>query len=304
MLKGIDISNWQTIDAVNEAPDFCIIKATQGTSYVSRSCDPQYQKAKALNKLRGIYHYASGGDPIAEADFFINNIKGYIHDAILVLDWESGENPRFNEHANWCERFIDRVHEKTGVYPLIYMSASVIRMADWSRVAKKSGLWIAGYPDNRDSWTIPDFCYNIGPWESVAIWQYTSSNGRLDRDVAYLDANAWAKYANPSGSTPQPHPQPKPVDPLAGYTDEQLADRVIAGKYGNGDERRAALGARYDAVQVIVNKKCNVTYYTVQAGDCLSTIAQRFGTTVSWIATVNNINNPNLIYVGQTLRVK
>ena len=34
-----------------------------------------------------------------------------------------------------------------------------------------------------------------------------------------------------------------------------LADDVIAGKYGTGDERKAALGDNYEAVQDIVNKK-------------------------------------------------
>jgi LysM repeat protein len=43
--------------------------------------------------------------------------------------------------------------------------------------------------------------------------------------------------------------------------------------------------------------------YTVVAGDTLSAIAQRFGTTVSAIAQANNISNVNLIYVGQVLSI-
>ena len=41
--------------------------------------------------------------------------------------------------------------------------------------------------------------------------------------------------------------------------------------------------------------------YTVKSGDTLSAIAARFGTTVADLVSVNNITNPNLIYVGQTL---
>jgi LysM repeat protein len=41
--------------------------------------------------------------------------------------------------------------------------------------------------------------------------------------------------------------------------------------------------------------------YTVQPGDTLSKIAQRFGTTYTAIAQANNIANPNYIYVGQVL---
>ena len=42
-------------------------------------------------------------------------------------------------------------------------------------------------------------------------------------------------------------------DPLAQYTDEELADMVLAGKFGSGEERKIALGNRYIAVQTIVN---------------------------------------------------
>lgn len=45
------------------------------------------------------------------------------------------------------------------------------------------------------------------------------------------------------------------TDPLVGLTDEQLADKVIAGEYGNGEDRKKALGDRYSAVQAIVNER-------------------------------------------------
>jgi LysM repeat protein len=47
---------------------------------------------------------------------------------------------------------------------------------------------------------------------------------------------------------------------------------------------------------------CNV-YYTVQRGDWLSRIAQRFGVTVQSIVTANAIANPSLIYAGQSLYI-
>lgn len=43
--------------------------------------------------------------------------------------------------------------------------------------------------------------------------------------------------------------------------------------------------------------------YVVQPGDTLGKIAGRYGTTVSTLATLNNIANPNLIYPGQVLRL-
>ena len=43
--------------------------------------------------------------------------------------------------------------------------------------------------------------------------------------------------------------------------------------------------------------------YTVVSGDSLYAIAQRFGTTVDAICSLNGINNPNFIYVGQVLNL-
>ena len=43
--------------------------------------------------------------------------------------------------------------------------------------------------------------------------------------------------------------------------------------------------------------------YTVRPGDTLSQIAERFGTTVEAMAQANCIEDPNLIFAGQTLRI-
>lgn len=89
------------------------------------------------------------------------------------------------------------------------------------------------------------------------------------------------------------------------YTDEQLADRVIAGYYGNGQARKNALGKRYAKVQAIVDARyAKPVYYTVRKGDTLSGIAARYNTTWQKLKVMNNIKNANLIYVGQKIRVK
>ena len=45
------------------------------------------------------------------------------------------------------------------------------------------------------------------------------------------------------------------------------------------------------------------TTYRVRAGDTLSGIASRYGTTVAKLASLNHIANPNLISVGQVLQI-
>lgn len=45
------------------------------------------------------------------------------------------------------------------------------------------------------------------------------------------------------------------------------------------------------------------TTYVIRSGDTLSEIAQRFGTTIATLQALNNIQNPNLIYAGNTIRI-
>lgn len=84
---------------------------------------------------------------------------------------------------------------------------------------------------------------------------------------------------------------------------DNLAQEVLSGRYGNGDVRKTVLGSRYNDVQDQVNAG-NAQYYTVQSGDTLSNIASKYGTTYQKIAQLNGMSNPNLIYVGQKLRIK
>lgn len=207
MLKGIDISKWQNTSAVDQAQDFVIIKATEGSGYVDPTCDTKYQYAKSKGKLLGVYHFARPDltSAVTEADYFVSQTTGYWSkkEAILVLDWETGNT----KNVAWAKAWLDRVYSKTGVKPLVYMSASVVGSADWSSVAKADyGLWIAGYPSKYNVTNPPtpaegEMPYSTGAWGFAAIWQYTSSAGTLDRNVAYMTKEAWSKYAGKT-STP------------------------------------------------------------------------------------------------------
>lgn len=206
-MNGIDISHWQDgIDLAGVPCDFVILKATQGTSFVDKCCDKFYQEAKKLGKKLGVYHFADGKSTgKQEADHFIKNVKGYIGEAILVLDWEADA---LDKGVSYAKEFLDRVYEKTGVRPLIYMSKSVCREYNWASVVNGNyGLWMAQYA-NKDAtgyqekpWTDKK---GMGAFKSIAIHQYTSTGrignypGNLDLDIAYMDEKAWDKYAKVS----------------------------------------------------------------------------------------------------------
>lgn len=313
-LNGIDISSYQSgIDLTVVPCDFVIIKATQGTGYVNPDCDRAYQQAKRAGKLRGTYHYVGGGNAVAEADYYVNNIKGYLRDGLLAIDWEAEQNSAWGNEA-YLEQLVRRVIERTGVKPLIYSMAS--RYAQVAAVAKKldCGLWIAEYADMNPTG------YQAHPWRegayACAIRQYASTGrlngwgGNLDLNIAYMTRDQWAKYVNPGGK-PAAAPAPSKPSAPAKKSEDTIAAEVIAGKWGNGQDRVNRLkkaGYNPASIQAKVNAKLGAAKpaartYTVRSGDNLSSIAARYGTTYQALAAKNGISNPNLIYPGQVLKI-
>lgn len=358
-LNGIDISNWQKgINLAAVPADFVIAKATQGTRYVSPDCARQVEQARATGKRFGVYHYVSGGNAVAEANYFVDNCANWVGKGLFCIDWESDENSAWGNEG-YLEQLVAQVKARTGIPPLIYTGAS--RYAQVAPVAKRQncGLWIAQYASMNPT-GYQDTPWNEGAYACV-IRQYSASgrlpgyNGNLDLNKFYGDGATYDNYVTggKGGSTVTPS-QPadplagrsdedlanavirgefgsgdirkqklgarygavqalvnqklsKPADPLAGRSDDDLANAVIRGEFGSGDTRKQKLGARYDAVQALVNQKLAkpaAVYYTVRAGDNLSAIAARYGTTWQHIRDLNGLSNPNLIHPGQRLRVK
>ena len=342
-LNGIDIASYQAGLDFSKVPcDFAIIKATQGTGYTNPDCVRAVEQAMSLGKGVGVYHYISGGNAVAEADFFINSILNWIGKVMICLDWELDQNSAWGDES-YLEQVINQVIARTGVPPMIYAPAS--RYNQVAEVAKRHncGLWIAQYADMNPTG------YQNTPWNegayTCAIRQYSGFgrlngwNGDLDLDKFYGSLDDFWKYYGSSSSAPS---KPSTSGPsgttlqLATWTMEGLygngADRkknlgsrydevqnfinhiasadvntlvneVYAGMYGDGLTRQTVLGSRYDEVQGAINAN-SAQYYTVQSGDNLGKIAIQFGTTVDQLVAWNNIANPDLIYAGQTIRVK
>ena len=318
-LKGIDISNHQRgLDLAQIDCDFVIIKATEGKSHVDQYCDGFFQQALSLGKKLGVYHFANNSDNTAkqEADWFINNTRGYIGKAIPVLDWEDD----VTDNVPWALEWLQRVEQAYGCKPLIYMSESVVNRYDWSPVANANyGIWVAKYRDD-----LPDYNYDMSKagnmpsikyWSTMALWQWTSTgrlngwNGNLDCDVFYGDAAAWDKYVGSGSSSNTPSNPTTPQQPQR-LSNEEMAKKVIAGEYGDYPERKTRLeaeGYNYEAIQKIVNQayasSSSYQTYIVKSGDTLSGIGSKFGVSYQKIAADNNISNPNLIHPGQVLKI-
>lgn len=255
-LNGIDTASYQAGLKPDRVPmDFNIVKATQGVSYVNPDFTRMTSATLGAGKLLGIYHYGGGNDPVKEADYFLAHIPGYIGKALLALDWEGMQNPKFGkDDVRWCKAFCDRVYEKTGVRCFIYMSKSVCRAHSWASVAKDYPLWCAQYANNdRTGYQAEPWTDNggFGAWDGPTIYQY-SSKGRLqnwsanlDLDIAYMTPDEWKAWATG-----------KPAEPVEvkypDKSDNDLAVEVLFNVHGTDEKRKKSLGNRYDAVQAEV----------------------------------------------------
>lgn len=261
---GIDVSVYQNglnFTGVIPSPEFVIAKGTDGARFVDRACDSHIQQAITQGRLFGFYMFANAptvGSVQAQVTYFVQNCKGYFKRGIPVLDWENSTYGGNVLHygPGLARQFLDEIYRQTGVRPMIYMSASVTTAYDWSAVATDYGLWGAGYAYGATAANPKTDRYRWGAWKYPAIHQYSSS-GNLDKDVAYMDATGWNKFAGGTGTVQSNTNIPAKTKQQATHAPTGstigLVVRTMQGAYGNGDARKAALGNRYDEVMSVIN---------------------------------------------------
>lgn len=331
-MRGVDVSNWQcSIDTGVLDADFVVAGATWGIGGLTNMClvngvnqAANYQIGRAMDtgKSVGVYHYAMGNDARREADFFVDNVKGYVGRAVLALDWESQDNPQFGNGA-WIDAWVRRVYERTRVWPVIYLQASALgQLSGYAR--ERCGVWVAQYASMNVTG------YQDAPWlygaYGEAMRQYTSNgyvsgySGRLDLNYFRGERWQWDAYATgdrksgghagsaaPSASaTSQPEEDvSRCVVVSSGDTLSGIAARTglhpwsaWAG-YRSGDPGVIYPGESVCYRGVPVVQTSTVRTYTVAAGESLWSI---FGADWSRVASLNGLANPSLIYPGQILK--
>lgn len=315
-MKGIDISTYQNglkmADVKAAGYEYVIIRAgytgygANRTKAKDKCFEGFYKDAKANGLNVGAYWYSCANNAAtgkAEAEHMYNNcLKGKSFEMPIYIDVE---NPQWQQKDKkgttdaiiaFCEYLEDKGYY-VGVYASSYWFNSIIDTGRLSGYTK----WVAAWSSKK-----PDFKYN-----AFDMWQ-NSDNGRIgsmriDTDICYQDFPNIIKAAgknglsSASGSTGSEAAVKKTVD--------ELAQEVMDGKWGNGEERKEkikAAGYDYDAVQDRVNEiyaaKTTKTY-TVQKGDTLTKIAKKYDTTVAKLKTANNIKDANKIYTGQVLKI-
>ena len=142
------------------------------------------------------------------------------------------------------------MYNLSGVWALIYLSASRCKEYKNSWIPNKCGLWVAGYPKLSIKWINDKMPYNISPFKNAVIWQFTNSlllNGYssyLDGNLAYIDREQWAKYANSK----------EVYKKIVSKSTDDLVLETILGEYGTGETRKKMLGNDYNRVQKRLNE--------------------------------------------------
>lgn len=277
--------------------DGAILRCGYGSDYEHQDDEQFKRNADECTRL-GIpfgvylYSYAKTIDRIkSEAAHALRLIKPYKLSYPVYLDLEE---PGLEEGAVIRARVFGDIIEKAGYWCGIY--ANLNWWENYLPGLDRFTKWVAQYYKE---------CEYTG--SHLDIWQYTSKGnvlgikGNVDMNECYRDLPAEIL-----GGAKVEEVNPEPVRKSV----SELVEEVLDGKWGNGDDRKnrlTAAGYDYNEVQNAVNKKLKADveeWHTVKSGETLTSIAKDFNTTVAALVNLNGIENPNLIYTNQKIRVK
>lgn len=314
--EGIDVSTYQgdiNYTKVKEAGiEIVYIKASEGTYLVDPEFRNNYRKAKENGLKVGFYHYVvarTKEEAIQEAEFFYAVIKGTSPDCRLAMDFESfGEltNEQINEISL---AFLQKLQDLTKKKVVIYSNAYSARTKFSVELAQMYPLWIAEYGVE-----VPTSNVN---WSNWIGFQYTDE-GKINGIEGYVDRDKFTKeiFLDTAGEIiPEPeNPQPPENNEIIYIVKRGDTLSQIAQDYGVSVQSIVKNNNIVNPNLIYVGQRLvikgttgvqpNYLFYRVRWGDNLYRIARRYRVSVRSIVQLNHIMNPNLIYVGQLLKIR
>jgi LysM repeat protein len=168
----------------------------------------------------------------------------------------------------------------------------------------KWDIWLADYTGD------PDIPCAIQQTSSTG--RVSGISGNVDTDLCYKVFDAPQQPSVPVSAAPK-------TPDVSTYT-VKAGDTLsaIAAKFGTTYQQLAKINGIKDPNKIYPGQVLKLTgsvstapaakpsekTYTVKAGDTLSAIAAKFGTTYQELAKINGIADPNKIYPGQVLKLK
>lgn len=274
---GIDISGWQgnydLAKAQKEGVKFVILKGGGGDDgkYKDNRFEENYKKAKALKMPVGCYWFSKAltvDQAKAEAKYFYEHcLKGKQFELPIYIDVENKTQLNIGKRklTDVILAWLKTVRGY-GYWVGIYSSASYFKTYMYDDELANYAHWIAQWSKSKPSYK---------PANAFGLWQFGG-------ETNLIRSNKVAGQVTDQNYL------------LIDYEPQIKAKGLNGWKVTERPETKPATKPESKPKEVI---------YTVKAGDTLSGIAAKYGTTVNAIAKKNNIKNVNLIYVGQKLTI-
>lgn len=301
-MKGIDVSSFQgNIDwtkVKGAGYQFAIIRLGIGDNVTSQDDKKlkEYVKGCQDNGIPyGFYlvSYAkrltgdeSVNSEIEHTERLIQGTKPFciFYDMEIADTISLGKETLTNFAITYCKYFKNLGYQ-VGVYANKNWFTNYL---DYNKL-KSNGykIWLANYRVDK-------------PGLDCDIWQYSDKGNVEGINTNSTDLDIM--YSNLIGSNQDPNSSNL-------KSTEEVVQEVINGVWRNGEDRKILLtnaGYNYNAIQAKVNSilvSNSVVTYTVKSGDTLSSIASKYSTTYQKLAEYNNIANPNIINVGQVIKI-
>lgn len=268
--RGIDVSAWQGEINFNRVKDAGIeavyIRAGEGVNITDRYFERNYENAKAAGLKYGFYHYVTArtvSEAEEQADFFAALIRSKPYDMKAAMDFENLSGLTADEAVAIAKAYLERLEQRSGHTPAVYSDAYDARTV-WRSNLTKYPLWVADYGVREPG--------SIGGWSSWSGFQY-SDKGAVSGISGHVDLDYFRES-------------------LFLTDDEQTSTQQIRHDYSKANDgcKDASPGDQYFT-------------YTVKSGDTLWALAREYQTSVDTLVKINNITDPDLIYVGQKLLI-
>lgn len=312
---GIDVSEWQGEinweEVKNSGIEIVYIRASEGNNYIDPDAIRNYNGAKENGIKVGFYHYLTAtneGEAVEQARFFVSIIKGLSVDCRLAMDFESFDGLDRSEINAISATFLEEVERLSGKEVIIYSDAYNSANTFSKALASKYPIWVADYGVEKPG---------NGNWKFWDGFQY-SNEGRIVGIEARVDRDYFTSGVLLSDTSPIPedtisNPETKTRiiivrrgDTLSQIATEYNTSYEYLAKINNIPNPNLIYVGQRIVVPVLENNEIHDTshrLYIVKRGNTLTGISRKFGVSIDSIVRLNDIANPNLIYVGQVLRI-
>lgn len=311
--EGIDVSQWQgNIDFEQVAASgvrAVYIRSSMGSGYVDPYFEQNYDRAKEAGLHVGFYHYVTArtvSQARYQAQFFINTVKDREFECRLAMDFEDLIDLSNEEINRIGLAFVQAVEEFGGREAVVYSDVSNAQAVFGGELTGYP-LWVAAYGQSLSSVQTN--------WPSWAGWQYTDRgqvpgiSGVVDRnyftDVMFLEEPGPVRpVAEPTASSDTVSYEVRPGDTL--WAIARIYRTTVASIVQENDVANPARIYPGELLYITIQDdapEADDYFYRVRMGNTLSGIAAEFRTTVSRLAVLNGITDPNLIYAGEQLQI-